>query len=225
MSAQTVVSFANSVPGAQALANSILHNPTIQELNKTIWLFSLVEIAHLLFLVLAGGSTLLLALRTLGVTLTDVALTDVERLTRPWLHAGIVGGILSGLFMSVATALTLAGNGAFFVKMLALAAAILFGFALSGRLRGRSRVAQGLLAVAGLLLLSTGVWLFASTRILIAGAALLGTLSALFLLLAFIGSRRAAPYQNGDHLARLLAIGTVVAWLAVATGGRWIGFS
>ncbi len=127
----------------KVLPTEILHNPDLQELNKTLWLFSLVEISHLLFLVLVGGATLVLALRTLGATLGDVAVARVESLTRPWLRVGTVGGISSGIFMSIATALTLVANASFFVKILALGAAVLFGFALSGRLRGgESRTAR-----------------------------------------------------------------------------------
>ena len=225
MSAPTVVSFANAVPGAEGLAHFILHNPTLQELNKTLWLFSLVEISHLLFLVLIGGSTLVLALRTLGVTLGEVTLNEVESLTRRWLHIGIVGGISSGIFMSLATALTLVGNGAFFVKILALAAALSFGFALRGRLRGSGPARQSALAVLGLLLLGTGVWLFASTRSLASGAILLGIVAAAFLLLVLVGKARSTSGRNGDRGAQLLAVGTVVAWMTVALGGRWIGFS
>ena len=224
MSAPPVISFANSVPGAQGLANSILNSPTLQALNKTIWLFSIVEITHLLFLVLVGGSTLILALRTLDVTLGDVAVIDVERLTRPWLRAGTIGGILSGIFLSMATALTLVGNGAFLVKILALAAAVLFGFALGGRLRGSGRTLQNTLTGAGALLLGVGIWLLASTKILAAGSILLGAVFAVFLLLVFIARLRKGE-ADSDRFAQLLAIGTVVAWLTVAVGGRWIGFS
>lgn len=225
MSAQTVISFGSAVPGAQSLAHSILHSPTLQELNKTLWLFSVVEVMHLLFLVLVGGATLILALRTLGVALDGVALVEVESLTRPWLRTGIIGGVSSGMFLSVATALTLVGNGAFFVKILALAAAILFGLALGGRLRGGSRAFQNSLAAAGLLLLGAGIWLFASTKSLAAGSILLGTVSAVFLLLVYIARLREGSEAGGDRFAQFLAVATVVAWLTVALGGRWIGFS
>lgn len=219
------ITLSNSVPGAHRLAESIAHNPSIQALNETVWLFSLVEITHLLFLVMIGGSTLVLALRTLGVALGDVALGEVAGLTRPWLRAGTIGGVASGIFMSTATALTLVGNGAFVVKLLALAAAVLFGFVLAGRLRGGKIAVHIALASVGLLLLSLGIWLFASTRILVAGAMLIGTLFGVFLLFVFIARARWATGDKGDRFAQALAIGTVVAWLTVAAGGRWIGFS
>jgi hypothetical protein len=225
MSAPSIVSFGNAVPGAQSLADNILHNPSLQELNKTLWLFSLVEISHLFFLVIVGGATLVLALRTLGVALGEVAIAQIERLTRPWLRVGTVGGISSGIFMSIATALTLVGNASFFVKILALGGAVLFGFALSARLRGGNRVVLAVLALLGLTLLGSGIWLFASTKILAAGAKLLGTLSAAFLLLVFAAKRQNPSGKSADPVAQLLAIGTVVAWLTVALGGRWIGFS
>jgi len=137
VSAPEVTSLGNTVPGARTLAEAILTNPSIQELNKSLWIFSVVETAHLLFLTTLGGATLVLALRVLGVTLTDVALAELERITRPWLRWAPLGGIASGLFMSIATILTLVDNSAFVVKLLGLVAAIVFGFALSGRLRAR----------------------------------------------------------------------------------------
>jgi len=220
VSGLAIITFRNSVPGAQGLAESIAHNPTIQAMNQTVWAFSLVEISHLLFLVLLGGATLVLALRVLGLGLTEASVLDVEGLTRPWLRVGVIGGSASGIFMSIATALTLVANGAFFIKILALVAAVLFSFALAGRLRGSSR---GLVqAVLGLVALGWALWLFASTRGLNTGSMLVGAVSAVFLLLALIGRRGKA---DADRLSQWLAIGTVVAWLTVTIAGRWIGFS
>jgi hypothetical protein len=218
-----IITFRNSVPGAQELAETIAHNPTIQALNQTVWAFSLVEISHLLFLVLLGGATLVLALRTLGLTLNEASVQDVEGLTRPWLRVGTIGGSASGIFMSIATALTLVANGAFFIKILALVAAVLFSFALAGRLRGRSKgVVQ---ATLGLIALAYALWLFASTRGLNTGAMLVGAVSAAFLLLAAAGRLRGQDDGAADRLSQWLAIGTVVAWLTVTIAGRWIGFS
>lgn len=225
MSEKTIISLGGVVPGAQALAESIANNPTLQGLNKTVWLFSLVEITHLLSLVILGGATLVLALRTLGVSLVDAPATDVERLTRPWLHAGVIGGVLTGIFMSIETALTLVGNGAFLVKILALAAAVLFSLALARRLHGGRAAVQATLALIGLGLLVVGLCLFAGTKILAPGATLLGAATALFLLPVAIARLRARPAEHRDRFAQLLATGTVVAWLTVTISGRWIGFS
>ena len=225
MSAPEVTSLGNTVPGARALAEAVLNNPSIQELNKSLWIFSVVETAHLLFLTTLGGATLVLALRVLGVALLDVTPAEVERATRPWLRWATLGGIASGIFMSIATVLTLIDNSSFVVKLLALGAAVTLGFALSGRLRGGSRGLQYALATVGLSLLSLGIWLFISTRILVFGSILLGTVAGLFLLLVLITRARGPVQDKGDRFAQLLAIGTVVAWTTVILGGRWIGFS
>ena len=229
MSELAIITLRNSVPGAQALAEAVVHNPSIQALNQTVWAFSLVEISHLLFLAILGGATLVLALRALGVSLAGVALGEVETMTRPWLAAGIIGGALSGLFMSIATALTLVANGAFFIKILSLFAAILFAVALSARLRGRWRPFHGGLAAFGLGILLYSLWLFASTTGVDTGAILIGAISLVFgVLVAF--ARRATAGAEGaaaraDTLGQVLAAGTVVAWLTVTVAGRWIGFS
>jgi len=227
MSGLAIITFRNSVPGAQSVAESIAHNPAIQALNQTVWAFSLVEISHLVFLVLLGGATLVLALRVLGVTLGDVPLADVERLTRPWLRAGIVGGTLSGIFMSIATALTLVANGAFFIKILALVAAVLFSLALAARLRGGCGLWPKVAAAAGVAMLGASLWLFGSTRALDTGAMLIGAVAALFVLLVEVARRRGIDNDAGgaDWLTCYLAYGTVAGWLTVTLAGRWIGFS
>jgi hypothetical protein len=121
--------------------------------------------------------------------------------------------------MSIATALTLVANGAFFIKILALVAAVLFSFALGARVRsGRGGVAAG---VVGAVFLFWALWLFVGTRGLNTGAMLVGAVVALFAVavLALRGRERA------DALAQVLAVGTVLGWLTVTLAGRWIGFS
>lgn len=225
MSELAIITFRNSVPGAQGLAEAIAHSPTIQALNQTVWAFSLVEISHLLFLVMLGGATLVLALRTLGVSLTGVALVDVEALTRPWLKWGIIGGVISGIFMSIATALTLVANGAFFIKILALIAAVIFAAALTARLRGTFGAVHTVLSAVGVIVLAISLWLFVSTTGLNTGAILIAAFVVAFLLGVGLFRQRGAELDKGDALARALAVATVVAWLTVTVGGRWIGFS
>ena len=92
-----VTNFRNSVPGADAFAQAIAHNTAIQQLNQTVWLFSIVEITHLLLLAALGGAIILLDFRVLGLVLPGVPVTEVERATRLWLHLGTVGGIATGI--------------------------------------------------------------------------------------------------------------------------------
>ena len=226
MSGHSIVTFRNSVPGAQALAESIAHSPTIQALNQTVWAFSLVEISHLLLLTMLGGAVLVLSLRVLGLALSGVSVQDVERMTRPWLRIGTVGGIISGTFMSIATALTLVANGAFFIKILALVAAVLFSFALAGRIRqGVGSLGQTAQGLAGLAALLFSLWLFASTRGLNTGAILIGGITVPFVALVWISRSRVSADDRRDEIARLLSVGSAIAWLVVVVAGRWIGFS
>lgn len=225
MSELAIITFRNSVPGAQALAESVAHSPTIQALNQTVWAFSLVEISHLLFLAMLGGATLVLALRTLGVTLGGVGLHEVEGLTRPWLKWGVIGGGLSGVFMSIATALTLVANGAFFIKILALVAAVIFSVALARRLHGRSGLAQSALVSAGAAILGYSLWLFASTAGLNTGAILIAAVTAVLGVATAVLRRGGDRTDEADGPSRWLAAGTVLAWLTVTVAGRWIGFS
>ena len=85
--------FSDLAPGAAARIETLSQVPLIKYVNETVWIFAIVETAHLLFLTILGGAVLALNLRLLGVVLRDVPAREVERATRPWLNAGIIGTI------------------------------------------------------------------------------------------------------------------------------------
>ena len=223
-----VWSFRSAVPGAQELAEAIVHNPSIQKLNQTVWVFSIIEISHLILLTILGGAALVLALRVFGLLLPEVSARDIERLTRPWLWIGTIGGILTGIFMSIATALTLVANGAFFIKIVGLVAAILFSLALGRALRDPEQRLSGsglALGAVGLLFTLIAVGLFVSTHALVKGAWLLAFLAAGFGVTLAVQRVRFAGEGAYVTFTRLLALGSLLSWIIVGVGGRWIGFT
>ena len=153
---------------------------------------SILETLHLLSLAVLGGAVFALNLRLLGVALQNVPARDVERATRPWLWGGIVGTIVTGGGMALATAGSLLGNAAFFVKMIALVAAILFSLAVSQLVRhepaGRKALSATLATIA-LTLWAASLLLFASTSGIRAGA-LLVALAGFGLFAAFARHHR-----------------------------------
>ena len=96
---------------------------------NSIWLFPAIEAIHLLALALLGGAILMLDLRLLGLGLTAQPASAVERETRPWVIGALGVMILTGSLLGVSEALKLYDKPAFWVKMIALAAALLFTFA------------------------------------------------------------------------------------------------
>lgn len=165
--------FRDALPALQTPLDNFAQIEWIKELNQTTWLFAIVETAHLLSMVILGGAVLVLNLRLLGAILKDVPATTVEAATRPWLRIGIVGTIATGLYMGVATIVTLLPNGAFFVKMIALIAAILLSLAVSRQVRGSSSENGPkplVLAVAAGTLWLVALVLFSATSALASGS-------------------------------------------------------
>jgi len=110
----------------QAIEESAL-GTTIKE---SLWLFPAIEAVHLLALALLGGAVLMLDLRLLGAGLTQQPVPAIERNARPWLIAAVVTLIVTGILIGMSEALKLYDKDAFWVKMAALLAALVFTFAI-----------------------------------------------------------------------------------------------
>lgn len=169
------LNFQDTVPGA-AILDGLSQVAVVRYVNETVWIFAIVETAHLLFLAVLGGAVFALNLRLMGVALQSVPARTVERYTRPWLYLGIAGAVVTGLAMGVSEIKTLLPNAAFFVKMVALIAAILFSVAVSRSVRrdedDQPVASPRLMAAAALALWTLSLVLFATTANLGPGALL-----------------------------------------------------
>ena len=204
------------LPGVAAQIDALAQAPAIASLNQSLWLFSLIETTHLLAMATLGGAVLLLNLRLLGVALPSLGPEEVERAARPWLVGGIVGTVLTGMIMTLATAASTLGSAAFAVKIVALVAAILLSLSVGKQVRSGSTesrdVSRPIAAIAGALWL-VSIFLFASTRNLGAGSLLVAT-AGYALVAVFIRSRRKL-YLGG--LAAILGVGLGGTFLLPAT--------
>jgi hypothetical protein len=97
-------------------------------IKESLWLFPAIEAVHLLALSLLGGSLLMVDLRLLGTGLTRQPIAAVERGARPWLVVAVITLIGTGTLIGMSEALKLYDKDAFWVKMSALAAALIFTF-------------------------------------------------------------------------------------------------
>ena len=111
------------------LFESLEATPVGAGIKESVWLFPAIETVHLLALSLLGGAILLLDLRLLGLGLTGQPASALERSTRPWLIGAIATKIATGVLLGFSEALKLYDKPAFWVKMIALAAAVAFTFA------------------------------------------------------------------------------------------------
>jgi Family of unknown function (DUF6644) len=125
-------------------------------IKESLWLFPAIEALHLVALALLGGAILMLNLRLLGVGLSAQSVSEVERDARPWLVAALVTMIVTGVLIGTSEALKLYDKPAFWLKMAALLAALVFTFALQLPLARRDVAG---LAAKALATISLGLWL------------------------------------------------------------------
>jgi hypothetical protein len=93
-----------------------------------------VNLIHLLSMVLFMGALLIVDLRLLGLGLTRQPLRDVARDAQPWLIAGLIGIILTGIPQTMERATDQYETSTFWVKMYLL----LFGLVWMATARRRA---------------------------------------------------------------------------------------
>lgn len=99
-------------------------------IRESLWLFPVVEAVHLLALALLGGAIFVLDLSILGVGLRAPSVAVIEKSTRPWLYLALGVLIATGVALGLSEALKLLDRSAFWLKMSALLAALVFTFAI-----------------------------------------------------------------------------------------------
>lgn len=104
---------------------------------ESVWMFPVLEAIHLLGLCLLGGAVLLVDLRILGLTLTQRSVSELAGQMRPWLVGAIGVLLVTGSLLFLSEAVKCFYNQSFWVKMIALPAALLFTFAVRERVAAK----------------------------------------------------------------------------------------
>ena len=131
--------------------------PLAQGIRESVWLFPAIEAVHLLALAALGGAILIVDLRLMGTGLTAQSPQSVERDARPWFLGALLVMLATGIPIALSEASKLYDKQAFWVKMSALALALIFS--LSIRTRLVDRVQAGSPQAWGLALVSLSLWL------------------------------------------------------------------
>ena len=97
------------------------------------WLFPVIESIHLLFLALLGGSVLIVDLRMVRLLLKDRAVSELAGEARPFMIAALLGMIATGLPLFLSEPIKCYYSAAFWLKMEALATALVFTFTIRTR--------------------------------------------------------------------------------------------
>lgn len=92
------------------------------------WLFPVIESVHLLGLAFMGGIVLLVDMRLLGLGVQKKSAGALARDVEPWLIGSLAVMLTTGFLLYVSEPTKLYYNGAFWMKMEFLAAAIVYTF-------------------------------------------------------------------------------------------------
>jgi hypothetical protein len=71
--------------------------PVSQAIGASIWIYPLVQAIHLVFLALFAGGMMIVDLRLLGYGMRSKTVAQVARDARPWMIAGLIGLVCTGL--------------------------------------------------------------------------------------------------------------------------------
>src|SRR5689334_11112277 len=92
------------------------------------WLFPVIESVHLLGLALLGGSVMIVDMRLLGLGLKNRTVGEIAREARPWMNRAILIMLCTGIPLFMCEAVKCYYSPAFWVKMEALALALLYTY-------------------------------------------------------------------------------------------------
>ncbi len=112
------------LPWFQALESSALG----EAIRNSHWLFPIIEGFHLLGLAVIGGAVLIVDFRLLGLGLRSHPVSRLARDMQPWVIGSLIVMVASGVPLFVSEAIKCYYSIPFWVKMIALAAAVVFTF-------------------------------------------------------------------------------------------------
>jgi putative copper export protein len=122
-------------------------------IRESIWISPVVNVLHLLALVLFAGSILIVDLRLLGRGAREQPLRQVARDAQPWLIAGFLGLLVTGIPQLISNAMREYYSAFFWFKMEVMALALIYTFTLRRRvtLADEARVGPFWSKIVGLL--------------------------------------------------------------------------
>jgi hypothetical protein len=97
-------------------------------IRESLWLFPVIETAHIFGIISLVGSTSILDLRLMGLSFRDEPVSKLAVRFLPWTWGGFAVQVITGLLMFASEATKMYGNSAFQVKMLLILAAGLNAF-------------------------------------------------------------------------------------------------
>lgn len=137
-------------------------------MRESPYITPLVNVGHLLALVVVFGALLVVDLRLLGRGMKHQPLAQVARDARPWLIAGLVLMLLTGIPQLLATPIKEYYSPFFWTKMRLLAIALVFTFTVRHKvtMADEARVGPVWGKVVGLVSIGLWGWIAAEGRLI-----------------------------------------------------------
>ena len=125
--------------------------------------FPIVEFFHLAALAIIGGAILVVDLRLLGLGLKKTSVAQLASDAQPWVTGSLVVMLVSGIALYSSEATKCYQSPAFWIKMIALALAMMFTYTIRRRTaaadeQGISPIASKSVGVVSLALWFTVAW-------------------------------------------------------------------
>jgi hypothetical protein len=115
------------------------------------WEFPIVESIHIFALAILVGSIVVIDLRLMGVLMHGWKVAGLARELRPYFNWSLVIILITGVLLFLSEALKAYTNGAFWVKVYLLAAALTFHFTAVRKAAKAEEVSLGTGRVVGLI--------------------------------------------------------------------------
>lgn len=116
-------------------ASDLSRNP----INRWEWVFPVVESIHICGFTLLVGIVAVLDLRLSDLALTRQSIADLARSLAPWIYLGIAVQFITGPYLFTAAPHDYIHNPSFRMKMMFLAAALIFHFTAVRGTTGKSQ--------------------------------------------------------------------------------------
>jgi hypothetical protein len=120
--------------------------------------FPIVEFFHLAALATIGGAVLVVDLRLLGLGLKKTSVAQLAKDAQPWMTGSLIVMLLSGIALYTSEATKCYQSPAFWIKMIALALAMMFTYTVRRKTAAADEQGISLLANKSVGFVSLALW-------------------------------------------------------------------
>ena len=147
------MNFATLFPELKPVLDGISESGPMLAVKSSSWAMPMILCSHVLALTVLAGAILLPGLRLMGIGMTSVSASTIERTVRPWLIGALIVLAISGSVMVMANPMRALFTPAFFVKVISFIPALILSLGVvrsiasrDGVISERARIFAGIAA-------------------------------------------------------------------------------